>query len=138
MKVKGIHHIGVAVKNLEESLARWQSLFAVEAGSLEEIPERGVRLTHLAFGQGPSLELVSPLGSDSPVARFLEKRGEGIHHLTLEVENLESVMEWLKGAGLTFTDEKPRRGAGGSLVAFVHPQSLNGVLLELREEKHGS
>jgi len=138
MKVKGIHHIGVAVKNLEESLARWQSLFAVEAGSLEEIPERGARLTHLAFGQGPSLELVSPLGSDSPVARFLEKRGEGIHHLTLEVENLESVMEWLKGAGLTFTDEKPRRGAGGSLVAFVHPQSLNGVLLELREEKHGS
>lgn len=138
MKIRGIHHIGIAVKNLEESIIRWQNLFGGKAGHFEEIPERGVKLAHLAFGEGPALELVSPLGKDSPVAHFLEKRGEGIHHLTLEVEDLESLMVWLKNAGLEFTDEKPRRGAGGSLIAFVHPQTLNGVLLELREEKHES
>ena len=133
MKVIAVHHIGIAVRNLEESLARWEALFGVNAGPLEELPERGVRLVHLCFSEGPAIELVSPLGPESPVARFLETRGEGIHHFTLEVEDIEGVMEHLKKAGLQFTEDRPREGAGGSRIAFVQPKTFHGVLLELRE-----
>jgi len=135
MKIKRVHHIGIAVRNLEESLTRWAALFGVNASPVEEILDRGVRLAHLEFGEGPALELVSPLHAGSAVARFLEGRGEGIHHLTLEVEDLEGIMGYLKKSGLQFIDEKPQTGAGGSCIAFIHPKSLNGVLLELREKK---
>lgn len=134
MKIRGIHHVGIAVRNLEESVGRWEALFGIQAGPVEELPDQRVRLVHLAFGEGTSIELLSPLGPESPVARFLEKRGEGIHHLTLEVEDLVGVMEGLKKAGLEFTENKPRTGAGGSSIAFIHPKSLNGLLLELREK----
>ncbi|MBM3284409.1 MAG: methylmalonyl-CoA epimerase [Candidatus Aminicenantes bacterium] len=129
-----IDHIGIAVRNLEESVARWTALFGVKASPVEELPERGVRLVHLCFPGGPVIELVSPLGPESPVARFLEARGEGIHHFTLEVEDIEGMMEHLKKAGVQFTEDKPRAGAGGSRIAFVHPKTLNGVLLELLEK----
>jgi methylmalonyl-CoA/ethylmalonyl-CoA epimerase len=134
MKIKAIHHIGIAVENLEESASRWAALFGAKRGVIEEIPERGVRVISLHFAEGPAIELVSPLGRQSAVAKFLEKRGEGIHHFTLEVEDIESTMERLKKAGLELTTDRPHKGAGGSLVIFVHPKSLNGVLLELREK----
>lgn len=134
MKVKSIHHIGVAVRNLEESASRWAALFGAESGAVEEIPERGVRVIHLHFPEGPAVELVSPLGEQSAVAKFLEKRGEGIHHFSLDVEDIEGAVEMLKKAGLELTTDRPRAGAGGSLIVFVHPKSLNGVLLELREK----
>jgi len=133
MKIKGIHHLGIAVKNLEDSLAGWAALFGTRTSAVEEAPERGVRLAHLHFTEGPTIELLAPLGTDSPVAKFLAERGEGIHHLTLEVEEIEAVMAELKRAGLQFVSEIPQTGAGGSRIAFVHPRSLNGVLLELRE-----
>jgi methylmalonyl-CoA/ethylmalonyl-CoA epimerase len=134
MKVKAIHHIGIAVENLEESASRWAALFGAECGAIEEIPERGVRVINLHFPEGPAVELVSPLGRQSAVAKFLEKRGEGIHHFTLEVEDIEGTVERLKKAGLELTTDRPQTGGGGSLVVFVHPKSLNGVLLELREK----
>ncbi|MDH7512173.1 MAG: methylmalonyl-CoA epimerase [Clostridiales bacterium] len=134
MKIRGIHHIGVAVRNLEESASRWAALFGAERGAVEEIPERGVRVIPLHFPEGPAVELVSPLGEQSAVARFLEKRGEGIHHVTLDVDDIEDAVEKLRKAGLEFITERPQEGAGGSLIIFVHPKSLNGVLLELREE----
>jgi methylmalonyl-CoA/ethylmalonyl-CoA epimerase len=133
MKIKGIHHLGIAVKNLEESLARWAALFGTRVGAVEEAPERGVRLAHLHFPDGPEIELLAPLGKNSPIAKFLAERGEGIHHFTLEVEEIEAVMAELKRAGLQFVSEIPQIGVGGSRIAFVHPRSLNGILLELRE-----
>lgn len=133
MKIKGIHHLGIAVKNLEESLAGWARLFGARSSAVEEAPERGVRLAHLHFPEGPAIELLAPLGKNSPLAKFLAERGEGIHHFTLEVENIEAVMAELKRAGLQFVSEIPQTGAGGSRIAFIHPRSLNGVLLELRE-----
>jgi len=133
MKVKGIHHIGIAVRDLEESLRRWSALFAALPSSIEEIPERGVRLAHLRFAEGPEVELVSPLGDASPVDKFLESRGEGIQHFTLEVDDLEQAMAELSRAGLRFLSETPQTGAGGGLVVFVHPRSLNGVLVEIRQ-----
>ncbi len=135
MKIRRVHHVGIAVRNLEESLSRWKALFGVKASSIEELPERGVKVAHLEFNEGPVLEFVAALGEASPLTRFLEGRGEGIHHLTLEVEDLESVLGYLKKKGLELIDQGPRRGAGESRIAFVHPKSLNGVLLELRERK---
>ncbi len=133
MKFKGIHHIGIAVANLEESLARWVSLFGAVPGPIEEIPERGVRLVHLRFSEGSEIELISPLGEQSPVARFLESRGEGVQHFTLEVDDIEAALSKLTVAGLKLVSEKPQAGAGGAQVAFIHPRSLNGVLVEIRQ-----
>jgi len=133
MKFKGIHHIGIAVSNLEDSLAKWASLFGATPGRIEEIPERGVRLVHLRFDDGSQIELLAPLGEVSPVAKFLESRGEGIQHLTLEVDDIKTALDELTRAGLHLVSEKSQTGAGGAQVAFIHPRSLNGVLVEIRQ-----
>jgi methylmalonyl-CoA/ethylmalonyl-CoA epimerase len=133
MKVRGVHHIGIAVRNLEESLGRWAALFGAAAGPVEELPERGVRLAHLRFAAGPEIELVAPLGENSPLAGFLGSRGEGLQHFTLEVDDIHAAMSELGRAGLRFISNTPQQGAGGLLVAFVHPHSLNGVLVEIRQ-----
>jgi methylmalonyl-CoA/ethylmalonyl-CoA epimerase len=133
MKFKGIHHIGIAVANLEDSLAKWTALFGAAPGRVEEIPERGVRLVHLRFAEGSQIELLAPLGEASPVARFLESRGEGVQHLTLEVDDIQAALSELTRAGVQFVSEKSQTGAGGAQVAFIHPRSLNGVLVEIRQ-----
>ncbi|MFZ2053327.1 MAG: methylmalonyl-CoA epimerase [Candidatus Aminicenantales bacterium] len=133
MKFTGIHHIGIAVTNLEESLTRWATLFGAAPGPVEEIPERGMRLVHLRFAEGSQIELLAPLGEASPVARFLESRGEGVQHVTLEVDDIEAAVAELTRAGLQLVSEKPQTGAGGARVAFIHPRSLNGVLVEIRQ-----
>jgi len=133
MKVKGIHHIGIAVRDLEESLQRWTALFGAHGSPIEEIPERGVRLAHLRFVEGPEIELIAPLDDASPVAKFIESRGEGIHHFTIEVDDIGTALRDLSRAGLQFVPDAPQKGAEGVLIAFVHPKCLNGVLLELRQ-----
>jgi len=133
MKVMGVHHIGIAVHDLEASLQRWSILFSAVPSPIAEIPDRGVRLAFLRFAQGPEVELVAPLGPASPVSRFLESRGEGIQHLTLEVDDIEEAMGELGRAGLQLLSDEPQRGADGALVVFVHPHSLNGVLVEIRQ-----
>jgi methylmalonyl-CoA epimerase len=135
MKIRAIDHIGIAVRDLEASLARWTALFRAKSGPIEEIAERRVRLAKLNFLEGPAVELVSPLGDASPLLKFLEERGEGIHHFCFEVGNIEAMMEELKRAGVQFVSEKPQLGASGSLIAFVHPRNLNGVLVELKEDR---
>jgi len=135
MRIERIDHIGIAVRDLEESLARWQELLGVKARKIEEIKERGVRLVHLDLEKGPSVELVSPFGEESPLAKFIEERGEGIHHFCFKVKDIEKVMEELKKKGIQFVQEKPQRGARGSLIAFIHPVSFNRVLIELKESK---
>ncbi len=135
MKIRTIEHIGIAVRDLEKNLSRWKSLFGAGSGPVQEINERGVRLAELKFPEGPAVELISPLGEMSPVAKFLEERGEGIHHFCFEVDDVGTMMDSLKKAGLEFTSEKPLIDGTGSPIAFVHPRSLNGVLLELREAK---
>ena len=133
MRIRGVHHVGIAVSDLEKSLLRWTAIFGVPASPIEELPERGVRLAHLRFVEGPEIELIAPLGDASPVAKFLESRGEGIQHFTLEVDDIGAAMRDLSRAGLQFVSDAPQEGAGGIPVAFVHPKSLNGVLLELRQ-----
>jgi methylmalonyl-CoA/ethylmalonyl-CoA epimerase len=137
MKILGIHHLGVAVRDLEKSVARWTSLFGAESGPVEELPERGVRLAQLRFPEGPAVELVSPAGENSPLARFLAERGEGVHHLTLEVEDIEAAMRELGKGGLQLLSDSPQEGAEGSRVVFIHPRSFGGILLELRESRGG-
>jgi methylmalonyl-CoA/ethylmalonyl-CoA epimerase len=134
MKVLKVDHIGIAVRNLEESAAKWQALLGISPRRVEELPERGVKVVHLELEDGPSLELLSPLGEKSPLTKFLQERGEGIHHFCLRVKGIARIMEGWKNQGLEFTTDRAQKGSKASLVAFIHPRSLNGVLLELREE----
>ncbi|MBC7339837.1 MAG: methylmalonyl-CoA epimerase [Firmicutes bacterium] len=124
-----VHHIGIAVRNLEEALATYRAL-GLQAGGQEEVPGQGVRLAFLPAGEA-RLELLEPLRPDSAVGRFLESRGEGVHHLCLEVDDIEAALERARQAGIRLVDERPREGAHGARVAFLHPRSLHGVLLEL-------
>jgi methylmalonyl-CoA/ethylmalonyl-CoA epimerase len=135
IKIEKIDHIGIAVNNLEERLALWETLLGAKAEKIEELPERGVKLGHLKFPDSPTVELVSPLNEQAAVAKFLAERGEGIHHICFNVENIESAFEELKKKGVQFVQDRPYLGAGGSRIVFIHPRSLGGVLIELKEEK---
>jgi methylmalonyl-CoA/ethylmalonyl-CoA epimerase len=128
-----MHHIGVAVRDLPNSLTKWTELLGPQYSRIEELPEQGVRIAHLYFLEGPEVELVSPLGEASPIAKFLEARGEGIHHFCLNVDDIVAAMDKLRKEGLQFLSVDPQQGAEGRLIAFIHPRSLNGVLIELRE-----
>jgi methylmalonyl-CoA/ethylmalonyl-CoA epimerase len=134
IKIEKIDHIGIAVKNLEERLALWETILGARAVKIEELPERGVKLAHLKFPQSPTVELVSPLDEQTAVAKFLAERGEGIHHFCFEVENIEGAFEELKKKGVQFVQDRPYQGAGGSRIVFIHPRSLGGVLIELKED----
>ena len=135
IKIEKIDHIGIAVKNLEEKLALWETVFGVKAEKIEDLPERGVKLACLKFPHSPTVELVSPLNDQAAVAKFLAERGEGIHHFCFNVENIESAFEELKKKGVQFVQDKPYQGAGGSRIVFIHPRSLGGVLIELKEDR---
>ncbi len=129
--IRKIDHIGIAVKNLEEAMELYKKL-GFEVEEIEEVPEQKVRVAMLPVGES-RIELVEATAEDSPIAKFLEKRGEGIHHIAVNVENIEKALEKAKENGLQLIDEKPRIGAGGKKVAFVHPKSTKGVLLEFVE-----
>jgi methylmalonyl-CoA/ethylmalonyl-CoA epimerase len=133
MKIIGTDHIAVAVKDLESVLSLWQGLFGLKASSIETLAERGVRVVRLEPEKGAAVELVSPLSEDAAVSNFLRDRGDGIHHLCLEVGDLQAAMDELKSKGVQFLQERPGVGAEGSLIAFIHPRSCGGVLVELRE-----
>lgn len=135
MRIQQIDHIAIAVRNLEETLSRWVDLFQAKIEGVEELKERGVKVAHLRFEtQGNcALELVSPLGENLPLRKFLEEKGEGIHHFCLRVRDIKEAMRALMDKGLEFVQDKPVRGAEGSRIAFIHPRSLGGVLVELKE-----
>ncbi len=124
-----IDHIGIAVRSLDDAKKFWVEQLGLKIVQVEEVPEQKVRVALLENG----VELLEPTAPDSPVAKFIEKRGEGLHHLTLATGNLADRLGQLKAAGVNLIDETPRAGAGGARIAFVHPKSAGGVLVELCE-----
>jgi methylmalonyl-CoA/ethylmalonyl-CoA epimerase len=125
-----LDHIGIATSQLDEALAVWRDTLGLKVDLMQEVTEQGVRVVMLPIGE-THVELLEPLGKDSPVRKFLEKRGPGIHHIAIRVTDIRAVMARLKEKGSRLIDETPRLGTDGSLIAFVHPSSTNGVLLEL-------
>lgn len=130
-EIKKIDHIGIAVKNLNDAIELYRKL-GFEVKEIEEVPEQKVRVAMLPVGES-KIELLEATSEDSAIARHIEKRGEGIQHIAINVSNIEEAIENAKKNGLQLIDEKPRIGAGGKKVAFVHPKSTNGVLLEFVE-----
>jgi methylmalonyl-CoA/ethylmalonyl-CoA epimerase len=126
----GIHHVGVAVRDLEAARARYQGLFGARVEARELVEGQGVEALALLLGDGGRVELLAALAEDTPVGRFLARRGEGLHHLAFAVADLPAELAHLREAGATLIDEQPRRGIYGN-VAFVHHESLGGVLSEL-------
>lgn len=125
-----ISHIGIAVKSLEEAGIRYSALFDDDEPHHETVDEQHVEI--LSYRVGESIvELTAATDETSPIAKFLEKRGEGIHHIAFEVENLQEELDRLKAAGVRLINETPRKGAHDMLIAFIHPSSYNGVLVEL-------
>ena len=129
-----IHHIAVAVQDIKSALPVFRDALGLTVAHVEDVEGQGVKTAMLSLGD-TGLELIAPLTASSPVALFLQRHGEGIHHICLEVENLEVALLRLKANGMRLVDEQPRLGADGALVAFVHPSSTHGVLLELRQSK---
>ena len=125
-----VDHIGIATQTLDEALAIWRDALGLQVDHTEEVAEQGVRIAMLSVGE-THIELLEPLSENSPVGKFLEKRGPGIHHIAIRVADIRAALADLRARGTRLIDESPRTGAGGCLVAFVHPASANGVLLEL-------
>jgi methylmalonyl-CoA/ethylmalonyl-CoA epimerase len=130
VRAQGIHHLGVAVSDLEEALVTYRRLFGAEVEHRATVEEQGVRAASLRIGDG-RVELLEPLGEDTPVGRFLAKRGPGMHHVAYEVSDLRATLSELAGAGAELIDPEPREGLFGLEVAFVHPDSVYGVLSEV-------
>lgn len=129
-----ISHLGIATKGIDEALKFWQDALGLENVHTETVEEQKVRVAMLPIGE-TNVELLEPTAEDSPIQKFLDKRGGGIHHIAVEVENIEESLAKLKAEGARLIDEKPRVGAGNCLIAFVHPATTGGVLLELVQKQ---
>jgi methylmalonyl-CoA epimerase len=129
---KGLDHVAIVVKDLDKAVAFYRDSLGLSLSEIEEVPEQQVKTAIFGHGMG-RVELICPTTPNSGVARFLEKRGEGLHHICLEVEDIEQAMAAVKAAGAPLIDEVPKPGAGGAKVAFIHPKGTHGVLTELRE-----
>ena len=133
--IKKIDHIGVAVKNLNEAMRLYSESLGLEIEETEEVKEQRVKVAFIPVGES-RIELIESTDPNGPIAKFIERRGEGIHHIALEVDHIEDALQKLKERGVQLIDEKPRIGAHKMKIAFLHPRSAKGVLLELCE-KHG-
>jgi methylmalonyl-CoA/ethylmalonyl-CoA epimerase len=127
-----LDHIGIAVANLDDALAFYRDALGFEIDPAEEVPSQRVRAHFIPLGDS-ALELLEATSEDSPIATYLSKRGPGLHHVTLEVEDITAALRELGARGVRLIDERPRPGAHGSLVAFIHPASAHGVLVELKQ-----
>jgi len=127
-----IDHLGIAVESLEESLRFYRDSLGLECEEFETVEDQKVRVAMLPIGES-RVELLEATSDDSPIAKFLKKRGPGIHHICVEVSDIRDKLNRLKSQGVRLIDEQPRPGAGGHLVAFVHPSSTHGVLIELTQ-----
>jgi len=128
-----VDHIGIAVSNLEESKKIYEAL-GLKAEGEEVVEEQKVKVVFFPIGDS-EVELLESTSPDGPIAKFIEKNGQGIQHLAFRVPNIEEALEKMKASGVRLIDEKPRYGAGGAKIAFLHPKSTNGVLIELCERK---
>jgi len=136
MRFTRIDHIGVAVEDIEASLALYRDAFAMDVAHREIVREQGVEAVLLDVGEN-HVELLAPLGEDTPVGRFLAKNGPGLHHVAYQVSDIDATLASLKQAGLPLIDEQPRVGIRGSRVAFLHPKGTAGVLSEIVEPAAG-
>jgi len=132
--IKKIEHIGIAVKNIKESNDLFKKLFGKENYKIEEVKSEGVSTSFFMLGE-TKIELLEATNPDSAIAKFIEKKGEGIHHIAYEVDNIENEMTRLKGEGFDIIHAQPKDGADNKLICFLHPKSTNGVLVELCQEK---
>lgn len=130
-KIKKINHVAIVVENIEEALDFWQDQLGLVLDHVEEVPSQASKVAFLPVGEG-EVELVQPTNMDSGLGRYLEKRGEGMHHLCIEVEDIESMLKDLKAKGVRLIDEEPH-DLPGRRMAFIHPKASNGVLVELYE-----
>jgi methylmalonyl-CoA/ethylmalonyl-CoA epimerase len=130
MQARGIHHLGVAVEDLDAALLTYERLFGAEIEHRATVPDQGIEAASLRVGDG-RVELLEPLEADTPVGRFLAKRGPGMHHVAYEVPDVAAAIARLAEAGADLIDERPREGLFGLEVAFVHPDSVHGVLTEV-------
>jgi methylmalonyl-CoA/ethylmalonyl-CoA epimerase len=127
-----LDHIGIAVANLEEALGFYRDALGLDIETPEDVPSQRVRAHFIPAGES-ALELLEATDADSPIAKYVERRGPGLHHITLRVDDLAAALARLKSRGVRLIDEAPRPGAHGSLVAFIHPSSAHGVLVELKQ-----
>jgi methylmalonyl-CoA epimerase len=134
MKVFNVDHIGIAVPNLQEAIKFYEEVLGLKCEGIEEVPEQKVRVAFLPVGDS-EIELLESTDPEGAIAKFIESRGPGIQHIALRVDNIEKALEELKQKGIRLIDEKPRYGAGGAKIAFVHPKATNGVLLEISERE---
>jgi methylmalonyl-CoA/ethylmalonyl-CoA epimerase len=133
-KMVSVNHIAIAVRNIEDAEKLYESALGLKVAHREVVEEQGVRASMLETAAGDTtIELLEPIGKHSPIHKFLEKRGEGIHHICFKVDDIESALERLKKQGIRLINEAPRPGVDGTRVAFLHPKALNGVLIELAE-----
>lgn len=132
--IKKIEHIGIAVKNLENSNALFSKLFGKDHYKVESVESEGVSTSFFMLGE-TKIELLEATSSDSAIAKFIEKKGEGIHHIAYEVDNIHQEMERLKNEGFELIHQQPKDGADNKMICFLHPKSTNGVLVELCQEK---
>jgi methylmalonyl-CoA/ethylmalonyl-CoA epimerase len=127
-----LDHIGIAVRDLRDALGFYVDALGLELQAVEDVPSEGVRACFIPVGEA-RLELLEATAVDSPIARYVEKRGAGLHHITLRVEDIHQALAQLKSRGVRLIDNQPRLGAEGALVAFIHPAGTHGVLIELKQ-----
>jgi methylmalonyl-CoA epimerase len=130
MRVRGIHHLGLAVVDLDEAVATWERLFGARVEHRDSLAEQGADAVSLLVGES-RIELLAPMAEDTPVGRFLARRGPGMHHVALEAHDIDETVRDLAAAGVHLIDETPRHGLFGLEVAFVHPDAVHGVLTEV-------
>jgi methylmalonyl-CoA/ethylmalonyl-CoA epimerase len=130
--VKSIHHIGILVENIEDALKFWRDTLGIELDQILDAPAEMSMVAFLPVG-GSEIELIQPTTSDSGIARYLEKRGPGMHHICLEVDDLKEMLSQLRDKGFQLINEEPQIGEDGRLYAFIHPKSTSGVMVELYE-----
>jgi len=132
VKIEKLDHVGIAVEKLDAALPVWEGVLGMVLAGTEEVVEQKVRTAFLPIG-GTEVELLEPTDPESPIAKFIAAKGQGVQHLAFRVEDLDASLEELRAKGVRLIDEVPRRGAGGARIAFLHPKSTGGVLIELCE-----
>ena len=130
--IKKIDHIAIASKDIDDAQGFFNQLLGIEIGERETVDDQKIRTDIYSLGES-NIEIMEPTVDDSPISKFLEKRGEGFHHICFAVDDIEQMLADLKSRGIELIDEKPRTGASGKKIAFLHPQSTHGVLIELSE-----
>lgn len=135
MKLSHIEHLGIAVKSLEESIPYYEEVLGLTCYSIEEVADQKVKTAFFRIGE-VKIELLEPTAEDSPIAKFIEKRGEGVHHVAFAVDGIEGALAEVEAKGVQLIDNTPRKGAEGLTIAFLHPKSTKGVLTELCEDKN--